>query len=150
MTISFARHQFPPAIIQHAVRLSLRNSPAAQDVPRVSVVRRSLIVANCLTRSAALAGLSYWNSSSSVSRFSVSLSICSRSSRARWLPVVGANWGQSPYSRIAGLLLFPLRPFRGKLLSTTTEFPFQWRRNRFASRECLLWRLFGRANWLGR
>jgi hypothetical protein len=30
------------------------------------VVKRSLIVANCLMRSAALAGLSYWNSSSSI------------------------------------------------------------------------------------
>jgi hypothetical protein len=39
-------------------RLGPRNSPAAQDVPRVSAVRRSLIDANCLTRSAALAGLS--------------------------------------------------------------------------------------------
>ena len=39
-------------------QLWLRNSPAAQDVPRVSAVRRSLIVANCLKRSAALAGLS--------------------------------------------------------------------------------------------
>ena len=44
------------------------------------MVRRSLIVANCLMRSAALAELSYWNSSSSVSRFSASLAICSRSS----------------------------------------------------------------------
>jgi hypothetical protein len=63
---------------------------------------------------------------------------------------IGRSEPLGPYSRIAGLLLFPLRPFRGKLLSTTTEFPFQWRRNRFACRDCLLWRLFGRANWLGR
>ena len=34
------------------------NSRAAQEVPGVSAVSRSLIVANCLTRSAAQAGLS--------------------------------------------------------------------------------------------
>jgi AAA domain/UvrD-like helicase C-terminal domain len=56
-------------------RLGMRNAPAAQEVPGGSAVRTSLIVANCLTRSAALAGLSQWNSSSSVSRYSASLSV---------------------------------------------------------------------------
>ena len=55
--------------------------------------------------------------------------------------------GLGPHSRIAGLLLFPLRPSRGNCLSATTEFRFQWRRNRFVCRNVLLWRFSGRPNW---
>jgi hypothetical protein len=54
--------------------------------------------------------------------------------------------GTGPFSRIAGLLLFPLRPSRGNCLSATTRFRFQWRRNRFACRNVLLWRFSGRPN----
>ena len=62
-----------------------------QDVPSASAVRRSLIVANSITRSAASAGLSSGNSSSSVSRVSASLSARSRSSRARWVRISSAE-----------------------------------------------------------
>ena len=55
--------------------------------------------------------------------------------------------GTGPFSRIAGLLLFPLRPSRGNCLSATTRFRFQWRRNRFACHNVLLWRFSGRPNW---
>jgi len=58
-----------------------------------------------------------------------------------------ANRGLGPHSRIAGLLLFPLRPSRGNCLSATTGFRFQWRRNRFACRNLLFWRFSGRPNW---
>jgi hypothetical protein len=157
------------------------------------------------------AGLSWWNSSSSVSPFSAFLSVRSRSSRARWHRISsaenirrtsdtneeapwrkpdaerwrwrnssgflpphsqtdarrrnagsrsfgsGPSWtmslfgkrGLGPHSRIAGLLLFPLRP-RGNFLSATTGFRFQWRRNRFACRNVLLWRFSGRPNWRSR
>ena len=51
--------------------------------------------------------------------------------------------GLGPYSRMAGLLLFPLRPFRRNRLSAMTGFRFQWRRNRFACPNVLLWRFSG-------
>ena len=53
------------------------------------------------------------------------------------------NWGLGPYSRMAGLLLFPLRPFRRNRLSATTGFRFQGRRNRFACPNVLLRRFSG-------
>jgi hypothetical protein len=60
------------------------------------------------------------------------------------------NRGLGPHSRIASLLLFPLRPSRGNCLSATTGFRFQWRGNRFACRNVLLWCFSGRPNWRSR
>ena len=67
-----------------------------------------------------------------------------------WTMSLFGNRGLGPHSRIAGLLLFPLRPSRGNCLSATTGFRFQWRRNRFACRNVLLWRFSGRPNWRSR
>jgi hypothetical protein len=60
------------------------------------------------------------------------------------------NRGLGPYSRIAGHLHFPLRPSRGNCLSAPTGFRFQWRRNRFACRDVLLWCFSGRPIWRSR
>ena len=72
-------------------RLATAKRAPAQDVPSVSAVRRSLIVANCLMRSAAMAVVSQRTSSSSGSLISASLSVCSRSSRARWVRISSAE-----------------------------------------------------------
>ena len=61
----------------------------------------------------------------------------------RWTMSLFGNRGLGPHSKIAGLLLFPPRPSRGNCLSAATGFRFQWRRNRFACRNVLLWRLPG-------
>jgi hypothetical protein len=53
----------------------------------------------------------------------------------------------SPHSRVVGLLLSPLRPSRGNCLRAATGFRFQWRRNRLACRNVLVWRFSGRPNW---
>jgi hypothetical protein len=58
--------------------------------------------------------------------------------------------GLGSYSRIAGLLLLRLRPFRRNHLSTTKGFRFQWRRDRIACCNILLWRFSGRPNWRSR
>ena len=172
-------------------------SRAAQEVPGVSAVRRSLIVANCLTRSAAQAvlsvelilvrltilGVSFGRPKTYVAlrrqtrklpgesrmlsggaaeihqffsdrivnearrRNAASLSFGSGPS---WTMSLFGNRGLGPHSRIAGLLLFPLRPSRGNCLIATTGFRFQWRRNRFACRNVLLWCFPGRPNWRSR
>jgi hypothetical protein len=74
----------------HARPMAAKRAPA-QEVPSISAMRSSLIVANCLTRSAAMAGLSLKTSSSSGSPLSASLSLCSHSSRASWVRISSAE-----------------------------------------------------------
>src|SRR5271166_1082985 len=73
--------------------VAAKRAHSSQDVPSVSAVRRSLIVTNCRTRSAASAGLSSGNSSSS--GFSVSFGLLAFESRKMGANFVGRK--QSPH-----------------------------------------------------